>query len=371
MNESPAPAETHEKTRWLATVRYGDLRHIATFETNLPDLRPNEKVVVRTERGTEAGTHLGIPVPLDSTGNTPGFMGRVLRRLGPKDREELLAIQDRYQPSAVSYCKEKVKESQLPMDLVSAEQLLGGEKLIFYFQSEARVDFRNLVKDLAGEFKCRIEMRQIGARDEARILGDFGPCGRELCCKGHLTELQAVSMKMVKTQSTTLDPSKITGRCGRLKCCLRYEDATYLELRKSLPKRGAHVHTVKGKGEVVNVDILSQAVVVWLASGERVRMPVSDITGAMSEQEIHEERMRQELAAERAQERLQRLEARQAKRHVDGRGKAPALPGRSPDGGPQADASLRAEPEPASPPAADSPSGDPAASEPAEDSDLE
>ncbi len=314
MNESTVGHEVQERVRHLATVRYGELRHIATFETPFADLRPNEKIVVRTERGTEAGTNLGLPWVLAKGTPEPEHRGRVLRRLNSRDTDELLAIQDRYQPSAMRFCKEKVKEQTLPMKLVSAEQLLGGEKLIFYFQSEGRVDFRRLVKDLAHEFKTRIEMRQIGARDEARILGDFGPCGRELCCRTHLTDLQAVSMKMVKSQSTTLDPNKITGRCGRLKCCLRYEDSTYSELKKTLPKRGTRVHTRKGRGEVINLDILAQAVVVMLATGERVRMPIAEVIGTLSEEEVREERAREVAAAERAAEREKKFEAKQARR---------------------------------------------------------
>lgn len=307
-------SEVQERVRHVATVRYGELRHISTFETPFADLRPNEKVVVRTERGTELGTHLGLPAVLEKGRPEPETRGRVLRRMNARDTDEVLAIQERYQPSALRFCKEKVKEAQLPMKLVSAEQLLGGEKLIFYFQSEGRVDFRRLVKDLAHEFKTRIEMRQIGARDEARILGDYGPCGRELCCRGHLTELQAVSMKMVKSQSTTLDPNKITGRCGRLKCCLRYEDSTYSELKKLLPKRGTRVHTKKGRGEVINLDILAQAVVVMLATGERVRMPVAELVGVLTEEEVREEKARELAVQERAAEREKKFEAKQAKR---------------------------------------------------------
>ncbi len=314
MSDAYAGAEVQEQVKYLATVRYGELRHISTFETMMSDLRPNEKVVVRSERGTELGTHLGQPVVLEPGTPLPEYRGRILRRMNDRDVNELLSIQDRYQPSALKFCKEKVSEQNMPMKLVSAEMLLGGEKLIFYFQSEGRVDFRRLVKDLAQEFKTRIEMRQIGARDEARILGDYGPCGRELCCKGHLTELQAVSMKMAKVQTTTLDTNKITGRCGRLKCCLRYEDETYTEMRKTLPKLRTRVHTRKGKGEVSSVDILAQQVVVFLAIGERVRMPLADVLGPLTEEEVREERAREEAAALRASERMARQDAKSARR---------------------------------------------------------
>jgi cell fate regulator YaaT (PSP1 superfamily) len=165
----------------------------------------------------------------------------------------------------------------LPMKIVDAEHIFGGERIIFYFMSEGRVDFRELVKKLAQEYQTRIEMRQIGSRDEARILADVESCGQECCCKRFLKILKPVNMRMAKMQKATLDPSKISGYCGRLKCCLRYEDKTYTELKKNLPKRNIKVKTKSGEGKVVDTQILTQLVVVEYENGEKAALSVDEI----------------------------------------------------------------------------------------------
>lgn len=175
------------------------------------------------------------------------------------------------------FCKKLTKEMNLPMKIVDAEHILGGERIIFYFMADTRVDFRELVKKLAQEYQTRIEMRQIGARDEAKLLGDVESCGQQCCCIKFLKSLKPVNMRMAKLQKATLDPSKISGYCGRLKCCLRYEDLTYTELKKLLPYRNSRVKTRLGEGKVVDYQILSQLVVVELDNGTRTVVPREDI----------------------------------------------------------------------------------------------
>ena len=177
----------------------------------------------------------------------------------------------------MEYCKQLIKEMDLPMKIVDAEHVFGGERIIFYFMADSRVDFRQLVRKLAHEHQTRIEMRQIGPRDEAKLLADIESCGQECCCKRFLKTLKPVNMRMAKMQKATLDPAKISGYCGRLKCCLRYEDKTYTELKERLPKKNTKVKTARGEGKVVDTQILTQLVVVEHGEGVRVAVPLEEI----------------------------------------------------------------------------------------------
>ncbi len=175
-------------------------------------------------------------------------------------------------------CDRFAKELGLEMKLIDAEHLLGGERIIIYFTSNGRVDFRELVKKLAREYQTRIELRQVGSRDEAKIIADFESCGQECCCKRFLKILEPVNMKMAKIQKATLDPSKISGHCGRLKCCLRYEDQTYRKLKKSLPRKNTDVKTPEGKkGTVLDSQVLTQLVVVQDEQGNKEAWPVDQL----------------------------------------------------------------------------------------------
>jgi cell fate regulator YaaT (PSP1 superfamily) len=177
----------------------------------------------------------------------------------------------------MEYCRRFVVEMNLPMKIVDAEHVFGGERIIFYFMSDGRVDFRDLVKRIAQEYQTRIEMRQIGSRDEAKLLGDVESCGQQCCCQRFLKHLKPVNMRMAKMQKATLDPAKISGYCGRLKCCLRYEDETYTDLKKRLPKRNTRVKTQKGQGRVIDTQILSQLVMVEYESGEKVAVALEEL----------------------------------------------------------------------------------------------
>jgi cell fate regulator YaaT (PSP1 superfamily) len=159
-------------------------------------------------------------------------------------------------------CLEKILYYRLDMKLVNAEYTIDRRKVLFYFVAETRVDFRDLVRDLANSLHIRIEMKQIGARDEAKAVGGLGPCGRELCCSSWLRDFEAVTVKMAREQGLALNPSRLAGMCGRLKCCLRYEYATYIELKRNLPAVGKHVESVKGDGKVLRQNILKQTVLV-------------------------------------------------------------------------------------------------------------
>jgi len=174
-------------------------------------------------------------------------------------------------------CRKFVEEMELPMKIVDAEHIFGGERIIFYFKSDGRVDFRELVKKLAHEYQTRIEMHQIGSRDEAKLLGDVESCGQECCCRGFLKALKPVNMRMAKMQKATLDPSKISGYCGRLKCCLRYEDKTYIELKKALPRKNTKVKTTFGEGKVVDTQILTQLIMVELEDARRITVPLEEL----------------------------------------------------------------------------------------------
>ncbi len=241
------------------TIRYGILRNIENVYTPTPTLRKGDKVVIRSPRGVELGEVVSQPREIDDKTVEPN-MGEVLYKVTEEDKKKQKEIEEEIIPSEFSLCQKKIKEHSLPMKLASIEHLFGSKKIIFYFLAKGRVDFRELVKDLAKEYKSRIEMKQIGVRDEARLLAEYEHCGRELCCRTFLKDLEPVTMKMAKNQKATLDPSKISGRCGRLMCCLRYEDNAYEELKHYLPKKGTLIMTAKGVGEVVDYDILQQKV---------------------------------------------------------------------------------------------------------------
>ena len=194
----------------------------------------------------------------------------------PEDRDQEIRLADDHKP-VFATCQELIARRRLQMNLVDVELILGRERVVFYYLAEKRVDFRELVKDLARVLRTRIEMRQIGVRDEAKLLADYGDCGKPVCCNTHLTRMPPVSMKMAKIQKTTLDPAKISGRCGRLKCCLRYEYDTYRTMEKTLPPVGSKVVTAKGPGRIVAQEILAQKLVVEFEDHRRIIVGRDDI----------------------------------------------------------------------------------------------
>ena len=260
-------------------VRHGRMKILGEFDgVEGRDHSRGERVVVRTERGTELGEILSR-----ATSRTASFLesrhrGEIVRVATANDLEADAKLAETRAESFAS-CREFIDKRRLQMDLVDVETIFGGERLVFYYLSEKRIDFRDLVKDLARALRSRIEMRQIGVRDEAKLLADYGDCGKPVCCNTHLSRMPPVSMRMAKLQKTTLDPSKISGRCGRLKCCLRYEFDTYQALERELPPIGSKVATRLGTGRVLGQEILARKVVVEFEDRRRAIVASDDILG--------------------------------------------------------------------------------------------
>ena len=264
-------------------VRFGTMRHLGEFSSKRQHtIRRGDDVVIRSNRGVEWGTVL-----CDANEKSSEWLGRnvvtgrILRLPTDEDRRSLEEVSVR-EKTFFADGQKMINDDKLQMQLVDVEQVFGGERIVFYYLAEKRVDFRELVKMMAREFNTRIEMRQIGVRDEARLLADYGDCGKPVCCNTHLREMPPVSMKMAKMQKATLDPNKISGRCGRLKCCLRYEYDTYEAHRKELPKVGATVVTREGQGRVIAQELLVRKLLISLEDGRRVMMDQSDIVTVVS-----------------------------------------------------------------------------------------
>ena len=268
--------------RHILTIRYGVLKNTSDFFATFNSLRNGDHVIIRSSRGVEFGEVITMVKEIADTDSIEN-LGEVLRKATLDDKEKQKKIADEMIPVEFKFCQKKIKEHKLLMKLASVEHLFGTKKIIFYFLANGRVDFRELVKDLAKEYQARIEMKQIGVRDEARLLADYEHCGRELCCRSFLKNLEPVTMKMAKNQKATLDPSKISGRCGRLMCCLRYEDKVYEDLKHVLPKKGSIVKTAKGVGEVINYDVLQQQVTIELENGNKIHVSVHDIIDKVRE----------------------------------------------------------------------------------------
>jgi len=258
--DSPTDAVAAEPARDIVDVRFRVAGRAGAYDAGTLDLAMHDLVVVQTERGPELGEVTGHLRP-----RWPNEVGlrlpRVLRRADERDRSR--ADHNRAQESrAQGVFASLAAKHQLQAKLIRADYRFDGGKAVFYFMAATRVDFRGLVRDLAQALHTRIEMRQIGDRDETRLIGGVGPCGRELCCSSWLREFAAVSVKMAKEQDLSLNPSKLAGMCGRLKCCLRYEYDTYLSLRRELPGIGKKVQSVKGDGEIVKHLTLKQHVLL-------------------------------------------------------------------------------------------------------------
>jgi len=276
-------------------VRYGRMNTLGFFEHHeIKISKVKTRVVIKTDRGLELGYLVGqltaykggqlklsegqIRDYFDESGIdfAPGHVGKFIRYASSADVSEERHLR-KIAKEEMECCRHFAKEMDLPMKIVDVEHVFGGERIIFYFMSDGRVDFRELVKKVAQEYQTRIEMRQIGSRDEAKLLGDSESCGQQCCCQRFLKLLKPVNMRMAKMQKATLDPAKISGYCGRLKCCLRYEDETYTENKKRLPKKNTKVKTKQGRGKVIDTHILTQLVVIEYESGEKVAVPVEEI----------------------------------------------------------------------------------------------
>jgi cell fate regulator YaaT (PSP1 superfamily) len=224
------------------------------------ELRRGERVLVESEAGTRVGT---VEIEPHEPAQTIDLSAlRPIIRIA--NDNDAYAEQENIAREAYArrVCVERIRERRMQMKMVSADYTFDARKVTFYFVAEGRVDFRELVRDLANTLRVRVEMKQIGARDETKVTGGLGPCGRELCCSSWLRDFEAVTVKMAREQGLALNPSRLAGMCGRLKCCLRYEYATYVELRRALPNVGKRVQCVKGDGKVVRQNTLKQTVLI-------------------------------------------------------------------------------------------------------------
>jgi len=249
----------------IVSVRFNERGKAYFFDPSGHEIEQGVMVVVETSKGLEYGECVRGNHQVDDEAVIQPLRP-VIRIATEADIESASASKEK-EKEAFEYCRDKIAELGLEMKLVSVEYGFEGTKVLFFFTSDGRVDFRELVKDLAGKFKARIELRQIGVRDEAKMLGGLGVCGKQFCCSQFLNEFHPVSIKMAKTQGLSLNPAKISGSCGRLMCCLKYEEAAYEDLVKKAPKIGAFVETPSGKGSVTNVNLLRGNAKVRLEDG--------------------------------------------------------------------------------------------------------
>lgn len=291
-------------------VRFRTAGKIYNFDPKDLDLKVGDHVIVETIRGVEYGeVVVGIE---DLKEDFKGELKPVMRKANDADAEKVKENREK-EKSAFKTCKEKIKKHGLEMKLINVEYTFDRKKILFYFTADGRVDFRELVKDLASVFRTRIELRQVGVRDEAKMLGGIGMCGRALCCHSFMPEFVPVSIKMAKEQNLSLNPSKISGICGRLMCCLKNEEEAYEYLNSNLPNVGETVKTFDGlSGQVTSVNVLRQTVKIVVEEGE--------------EREIHEYKIEElkfkpkkkkfDLAAEELKE-LEGLEDTEASKVED------------------------------------------------------
>lgn len=257
-------------------VRFKKAGKIYYFDPDDIDVKKGQNVIVETARGIEFGeVVVGIKEITEEEIVSP--LKKVLR-IATLEDEIINKENNEKETKAFEICLEKIEEHGLEMKLIDVEYTFDNNKVIFYFTADGRVDFRELVKDLASVFRTRIELRQIGVRDEAKMIGGIGPCGVSLCCSTWLGEFEPVSIKMAKEQSLSLNPTKISGICGRLMCCLRYEYESYTELRKGLPNQGERINTPEGQGIVIDNSVLLESVKVRLIVKENKEKHYLDLS---------------------------------------------------------------------------------------------
>ncbi len=274
----PDPKTKPSPPERIAYIQFRPTGKVYLYDANNLELDKGDQVIVETERGLGFARIVVAPRPYAGEREPEDGFRRIVRRANKKDllhHEKNLAKE----LEAYEYCKKKIEGDGLEMKLIDVVFLHSGGKGIFSFSSEERVDFRDLVKDLAHKFHTRIEMRQIGIRDECKMIGGVGHCGRQLCCASWVREFQPVSIKMAKDQNLSLNPVKVSGVCGRLLCCLGYEAENYKELTKCMPRIGRRIETPKGPGEVMNIDVFKRIVSVHLDDGGYAKFSQCEING--------------------------------------------------------------------------------------------
>ena len=294
--------------RSIVGVRLNKGCKVNFFEVNDIDVNVKDDVIVDIVEGYDYGEVItGIREIEDDS--KIEVAGKIIRKANKIDTEHFLENREK-EKKAFSICLEKIKEHKLKMKLIDVEYKFDNSKIVFSFTAEGRIDFRELVRDLAAVFRTRIELRQIGIRDEVKRIGGNGICGRELCCCSYLRNFETVSIKMAKEQNLVLNPSKITGNCGRLMCCLKYEQEVYEEKNSRMPKMGAIVKTADGTGEVCGVETLSERIRVRFGQGEETsykKYNVKDIEIIKNGTDT-EENMENDLQDKEDLEELERLE---------------------------------------------------------------
>jgi len=265
----------------IVGIRFKRAGRVYYFDPGELELEINDEVVVETARGTEAGRVVIAPRQvLESELSEP--LKPVLRKLEPADRQQMESLKKR-EPEAFQRCLSKIQQHGLPMKLVGAEYNFDGSRLTFFFTADGRVDFRELVRDLASTFHTRIELRQIGVRDEAKLIGGIGRCGRVLCCASFMSDFTPVSIKMAKDQDLPLNPMKISGVCGRLLCCLNFENELYTSAKQEMPRLHETVDTPQGTGRVVALNVLKGTVVVEIEGKGTVELPKAEVRRSVAD----------------------------------------------------------------------------------------
>ncbi len=258
----------------LAQVQIGEFRSIICVDTHDVECKRGDMVIVDVDRSSEFARVVTLTLPKADQERPPAAQGRILRRATESDLRQInnnnMKARD-----ALNVCISRVTDLNLDMKMLTAEYSFDSTKIIFYFTADGRIDFRNLVKELAKVFRVRIELKQIGVRDRAKIVKGYGVCGQELCCANFIKDFSQLSIKMAKEQALPLNPSKISGVCGRIKCCMAYEFNVYRELNKGLPRLGSKIQVPEGRGKVVNLDILKRLVYVDIGDGKIIKMAVS------------------------------------------------------------------------------------------------
>jgi cell fate regulator YaaT (PSP1 superfamily) len=259
----------------IVRVRFRPHGKVYNFDSGHFVLSQEDRVIVETEQGVAFGTVVSPPQP-----RSPKLMIHPLKpvyRLATPEDIEQAKLLEKKEEEAFKFCQDCIQKRQLPMHLVRVESLFDGSKMVFYFTAAKRVDFRELVRDLVQQFRTRIELRQIGVRHQAKMIGGLGNCGRPFCCSSFLQDFAPVSVRMAKEQNLSLNPSKISGCCGRLMCCLTYEFQTYMDLKAGLPKVGKIISLPEGEGKIIRQNVINQTLIVEMRDGREVEIPLAQI----------------------------------------------------------------------------------------------
>src|SRR5438034_3871913 len=265
----------------ITGIRFRPAGRIYYFDPQGQSYTTGQYVIVETVRGVEAGRVVIASKKMAESDLSDPL--KPILRLATEDELRMMLSFKSKEKEALVKCAERVAQHALPMKLVESEYTFDGSRLTFYFTADERVDFRALVRDLAAAFRTRIELRQIGARDQAKLQGGLGPCGKTLCCSSWIADFGVISIKMAKEQGLPLNPAKISGVCGRLLCCLSYENDNYIQAKQSMPQIGAVLNTPSGPGKVVSVNVPQESVAVMLESGVTIHIPVNQSSGPVAQ----------------------------------------------------------------------------------------